>query len=85
MMIFSQMKKFLRNLDKHKNEQNSKLNEKTLSKLTTMRGILKDGRCGPECTGDSMHEPEEFTARESTLKQYYTYRISIPAYTLEQQ
>lgn len=50
---FLQMKKFLRNIDKHKNDQNSKNNDKAISKLTTMRGILKDGRCGPECTGDS--------------------------------
>ncbi|XP_075979101.1 uncharacterized protein LOC142978511 isoform X2 [Anticarsia gemmatalis] len=51
--ISKTMKKFLRNIDKHKNEQNSKSSEKAISKLTTMRGILKDGRCGPECTGDS--------------------------------
>ncbi|CAG9793985.1 unnamed protein product [Diatraea saccharalis] len=51
------MKKFLRNIDKHKNEQNSKINEKALSKLTTMRGILKDGRCGPECTAAELAVP----------------------------
>ncbi|CAG4962676.1 unnamed protein product [Colias eurytheme] len=51
--ISKTMKKFLRNIDKHKNEQNTKSGEKAISKLTTMRGILKDGRCGPECTGDS--------------------------------
>ncbi|KAJ8715988.1 hypothetical protein PYW08_013273 [Mythimna loreyi] len=51
--ISKTMKKFLRNIDKHKNEQNIKSSEKAISKLTTMRGILKDGRCGPECTGDS--------------------------------
>ncbi|KAL4712013.1 hypothetical protein ACJJTC_003680 [Scirpophaga incertulas] len=50
--ISKTMKKFLRNVDKHKNDQN-KLNDRTLSKLTIMRGILKDGRCVPECTGDS--------------------------------
>lgn len=60
-----QMKKFLRNIDKHKNEQNSKINEKAISKLTTMRGILKDGRCGPECTGDSVQEAEEYNREYS--------------------
>lgn len=52
------MKKFLRNIDKHKNEQSK--GEKAISKLTTMRGILKDSRCGPECTGDSV-QGEEYT------------------------
>ncbi|XP_046968960.1 uncharacterized protein LOC124536459 [Vanessa cardui] len=53
------MKKFLRNIDKHKSEQMNKMNEKAISKLTTMRGILKDGRCVPECTGDSsLQDPE---------------------------
>ncbi|XP_031768692.2 uncharacterized protein LOC113521383 isoform X2 [Galleria mellonella] len=66
--ISKTMKKFLRNIDKHKNEQNSKINEKVISKLTTMRGILKDGRCTPECTGDStVQEPEEFIAQDLTL------------------
>ncbi|RVE50729.1 hypothetical protein evm_004639 [Chilo suppressalis] len=59
-----QMKKFLRNIDKHKNDQNCKINEKALSKLTTMRGILKDGRCVPECTGDSVQSPDEYNAPE---------------------
>ncbi|XP_072947810.1 uncharacterized protein [Epargyreus clarus] len=63
-----QMKKFLRNIDKHKSEQNSKNNEKAISKLTTMRGILKDGRCGPECTGDSsVHDSDEFNAQDYSL------------------
>lgn len=44
------MKKLMRNMDKHKSEQNSINADK--SKFIT-RGILKDGRCGPECTGDS--------------------------------
>lgn len=46
------MKKFLRNVEKQKSE-GSKGGEKAISKLTTMRGILKDARCVPECTGDS--------------------------------
>lgn len=58
------MKKFLRNIDKHKNEQNSKCSEKALSKLTTTHGILKDGRCGPECTGDSVLGPDNEYNRE---------------------
>lgn len=61
------MKKFLRNIDKHKTEHNSKSNEKAISKLTTMRGILKDGRCGPECTGDSTERGvDEYNAGSST-------------------
>lgn len=56
------MKKFLRNMDKHKCDQYMKSSEKAVSKLTTMRGILKDGRCGPECTGDSsVQGVEEFS------------------------
>lgn len=51
-----QMKKFLRNIDKHKNDQSK--SEKAISKLTTQRGILKDGRCGPECTGDNAQGEE---------------------------
>ncbi|KOB75631.1 Seminal fluid protein [Operophtera brumata] len=51
----------------HKNEQNSKLSEKAISKLTTMRGILKDGRCGPECTGDSVQETEDYSMEDLTL------------------
>ncbi|OWR55529.1 uncharacterized protein LOC116772402 [Danaus plexippus] len=63
--ISKTMKKFLRNIDKHKNEQMSKSTEKAISKLTTMRGILKDGRCGPECTGDSsIHDTEGYNASE---------------------
>ncbi|KAL0871766.1 hypothetical protein ABMA27_004264 [Loxostege sticticalis] len=63
--ISKTMKKFLRNIDKHKNEQNSKSSEKAISKLTTMRGILKDGRCVPECTGDStVQGAEEYAAPE---------------------
>ncbi|KAM3966287.1 uncharacterized protein ACR2FA_012587 [Aphomia sociella] len=63
--ISKTMKKFLRNIDKHKNDQNSKSNEKAISKLTTMRGILKDGRCGPECTGDStVQRAEEYIPPE---------------------
>ncbi|XP_049874457.1 uncharacterized protein LOC126372651 [Pectinophora gossypiella] len=66
--ISKTMKKFLRNIDKHKNEQNGKSGEKALSKLTTMRGILKDGRCGPECTGDSsVQGNEEFNPQDLTL------------------
>ncbi|XP_045526470.1 uncharacterized protein LOC123715494 isoform X1 [Pieris brassicae] len=53
------MKKFLRNIDKHKSEQMAKSGEKAISKLTTMRGILKDGGCGPECTGDSTAQDTE--------------------------
>ncbi|XP_050351602.1 uncharacterized protein LOC126774223 isoform X2 [Nymphalis io] len=53
------MKKFLRNIDKHKSEQMNKMSEKAISKLTTMRGILKDGRCVPECTGDSLLQDSE--------------------------
>ncbi|RVE40750.1 hypothetical protein evm_014600 [Chilo suppressalis] len=64
--ISKTMKKFLRNIDKHKNDQNCKINEKALSKLTTMRGILKDGRCVPECTGDSVQSPDEYNARRQT-------------------
>ncbi|XP_030019911.2 xin actin-binding repeat-containing protein 2-like isoform X1 [Manduca sexta] len=62
--ISKTMKKFLRNIDKHKCEQNAKNNEKAISKLTTMRGILKDGRCGPECTGDSVQGSEEYDTPE---------------------
>lgn len=63
-----QMKKFLRNIDKHKNEQNIKSSEKAISKLTTMRGILKDGRCGPECTGDSsVQGSEEYNAGKTYI------------------
>lgn len=59
------MKKLLRNIDKLKNNQNTKYNEKAISKLTTTRGILKDGRCGPECTGDSsVQSGEEYTPRK---------------------
>ncbi|XP_039755969.1 uncharacterized protein LOC120630740 isoform X2 [Pararge aegeria] len=69
------MKKFLRNIDKHKNYQN-KNSEKAISKLTTMRGILKDGRCGPECTGDSsVHDTEDFNAAEELT--------SLPHYAME--
>lgn len=68
------MKKFLRNIDKHKNEQNNKSSEKAISKLTTMRGILKDGRCGPECTGDSsVQGTEEY----NTGKANYGYVTDI--------
>ncbi|KAH9641686.1 hypothetical protein HF086_005132 [Spodoptera exigua] len=62
--ISKTMKKFLRNIDKHKNEQNNKITEKAISKLTTMRGILKDGRCGPECTGDSSVQGAEVYSTE---------------------
>ncbi|XP_073946977.1 uncharacterized protein isoform X2 [Choristoneura fumiferana] len=63
--ISKTMKKFLRNIDKHKSEQSK--SEKAISKLTTMRGILKDGRCGPECTGDSVQGPEEYSTQDITL------------------
>ncbi|XP_026737836.1 uncharacterized protein LOC113501049 isoform X2 [Trichoplusia ni] len=65
--ISKTMKKFLRNIDKHKNEQNIKSSEKAISKLTTMRGILKDGRCGPECTGDSSVQGAEEYNTDLTL------------------
>ncbi|KPI97252.1 PREDICTED: uncharacterized protein LOC106121111 [Papilio xuthus] len=62
------MKKLLRNIDKHKVEQNSKSNEKAISKLTTMRGILKDNRCDLECTGDSTaHDSDDYNAAGETL------------------
>ncbi|XP_045766730.1 uncharacterized protein LOC123868306 isoform X2 [Maniola jurtina] len=68
------MKKFLRNIDKHKNDQ-SKSSEKAISKLTTMRGILKDGGCGPECTGDSSaHDTEDFNTEDLT---------SLPPYAMD--
>ncbi|XP_068618743.1 uncharacterized protein [Battus philenor] len=61
--ISKTMKKFLRNIDKHKMEQSTKSNEKVISKLTTTRGILKDNRSGLECTGDSpAHDPEDYNA-----------------------
>nr|XP_034831124.1 uncharacterized protein LOC117988123 isoform X2 [Maniola hyperantus] len=68
------MKKFLRNIDRHKNDQ-SKSSEKVISKLTTMRGILKDGGCGPECTGDSSaHDTEDFNTEDLT---------SLPPYAMD--
>ncbi|XP_022830036.1 uncharacterized protein LOC111358888 isoform X3 [Spodoptera litura] len=77
--ISKTMKKFLRNIDKHKNEQNNKSSEKAISKLTTMRGILKDGRCGPECTGDSsVQGTEEY----NTGKANYGYVKDIEHLTL---
>ncbi|XP_023949622.2 uncharacterized protein LOC112054170 [Bicyclus anynana] len=63
------MKKFLRNIDKQKNDQ-SKNGEKAISKLTTMRGILKDGGCGPECTGDSSAQDGEDFNTDDTLPTY---------------
>ncbi|KAJ0178164.1 hypothetical protein K1T71_005987 [Dendrolimus kikuchii] len=81
--ISKTMKKFLRNIDKHKNDQNSKNNEKAISKLTTMRGILKDGRCGPECTGDSsVQGAEECTPRKLNIHLIFSDELSLP-YQLE--
>lgn len=68
------MKKFLRNIDKHKNEHN-KSTEKVISKLTTMRGILKDGRCVPECTGDSTLQDSEDYNTGKIYKCTITYMI----------
>ncbi|XP_021207143.1 uncharacterized protein LOC101738357 isoform X2 [Bombyx mori] len=67
------MKKFLRNMDKHKCDQYMKSSEKAVSKLTTMRGILKDGRCGPECTGDSSVQGVEEFNDEATLQYQVEY------------
>ncbi|VVD03254.1 unnamed protein product [Leptidea sinapis] len=74
--ISKTMKKFLRNIDKHKNDQNTKGGEKAISKLTTMRGILKDGRCGPECTGDSTVQDNEDLTEDLMLPYQMEYASS---------
>ncbi|XP_059054012.1 uncharacterized protein LOC131848237 [Achroia grisella] len=74
--ISKTMKKFLRNIDKHRNGQNSKVNEKAIIKLTTMRGILKDGRCDPECTGDSTIQGSKELAAPEDLTLTYPMNFS---------
>ncbi|XP_053606852.1 uncharacterized protein LOC128673201 [Plodia interpunctella] len=78
--ISKTMKKYLRNFDKHKSDM-GKAGEKAISKLTTMRGILKDGRCVPECTGDSTAQGQpEYTEQDLTFP-FQTDFCSYSTYT----
>ncbi|KAI5637140.1 hypothetical protein NE865_10190 [Phthorimaea operculella] len=83
--ISKTMKKFLRNIDKHKNDPGSKSAEKVLNKkLTAMRGILKDARCAPECTGDSSVHPEEYNPQSfsfPTEDQSMSFEIDYSKYS----
>ncbi|KAJ2943671.1 hypothetical protein O0L34_g16783 [Tuta absoluta] len=83
--ISKTMKKFLRNIDKHKNDPSCKNAEKVLNKkLTVMRGILKDARCARECTGDSSVHPEEYNPQAfsfSTEDQSIPFQIDYSKYS----
>ncbi|XP_063363408.1 uncharacterized protein LOC134652176 isoform X1 [Cydia amplana] len=70
--ISKTMKKLLRNIDKHKSEQNSKSEKQALSKLT-MRSILKDGRCGPECTGDSVQPSDDYSPDDHNIPPFMEF------------
>lgn len=50
------MKKYLRNMDKQKGEHNKKSEKDKLNR----HGILKDSRCAPECTGDTIQGNQEY-------------------------